>query len=435
MDKIEEFAPKKATPWFQRLGSQVVVGLVLGVLFGFAFPGAATQMKVLGDIFLSLIRTGIAPLIFLTIVSGINSASDIRGAGRIGIRSLIYFEILSTVALVLGLVVGNVFDIGAGEGGAARGAVLPAAPAGSQATFLDLLKHVIPDSFVGAFTQADTLQVVIIAILVGIGMLAIPTEKRAQIQTGLNLTLDTLFSFINLVMKAAPYGTFGAMAFVVGSNGPDKLLALAQLIVSFYAVVVTFVICVLGFVSWSAGFSLFKLLRYLKEELLILLGTASSESVLPALLKKLERLGCSKQTVGLVLPTGYSFNLDGTGMFLALSVAFLANSSGVYLTVAQQVGLLLVMMLTSKGTAAVSGGSFVVLAATVTSGHVLPVEGLPAIFGIYRILSIGIAMSNVVGNAVATVVIAKWCGEFDVAQAKAILDGRSALPETISTVG
>ncbi|MEH2474095.1 aerobic C4-dicarboxylate transport protein [Nitrobacteraceae bacterium AZCC 2161] len=424
MHSKTEFASAVAKPWHSRLGVQVVAGLVLGILCGFLEPKFASELKILGDIFLSLIRTGIAPLVFLTIVSGINSASDVRRAGRIGMRSLIYFEVLSTIALALGLIVGNVFDIGAGEGGAAANQA-PIAAAKSPVGFIEFIRHVVPDNLIGAFTQADTLQVVFLSILIGIGLLALPTEKRTQIQSVLNLGSDLLFSFINLVMKAAPIGTFGAMAFVVGSNGAAKLLSLAQLIVSFYGLVLVFVVCVLGPVSWLAGSSLWQLLRYLKEELLILLGTASSESVLPGLLRKLEKLGCSKQIVGLVLPTGYSFNLDGTGMFLGLSVMFLANSAGVHLTVAEQIGILVVMMLTSKGTAAVSGGSFVVLAATVTSSHLLPIEGLAAIFGIYRILSIGVAVSNTIGNAVATIVIAKWCGEFDAVKAQAELGGRA----------
>jgi aerobic C4-dicarboxylate transport protein len=417
-----EFESAATKPWHSRLGVQVGAGLVLGILCGFLVPKFASQLKILGDIFLSLIRTGIAPLVFLTLVSGINSASDVRRAGRIGIRSLLYFEVLSTIALALGLIAGNLFDIGAGEGGATANQA-PVVAAESPGSFIEFLRHVVPDNLIGAFTQPDTLQVVLVSILIGISLVALPTEKRTQIQSVFNLGSDVLFSFINLVMKAAPIGTFGAMAFVVGSNGAAKLLALSQLILSFYGLILVFVVCVLGPVSWLAGFSLWRLLRYLKEELLILLGTASSESVLPGLLRKLEKLGCSKQIVGLVLPTGYSFNLDGTGMFMGLSIMFLANSAGVDLTVGEQIGILVVMMLTSKGTAAVSGGSFVILAATVTSSHLLPVEGLAAIFGIFRILSIGVSVSNTIGNAVATVVIAKWCREFDAVKAQSQLGG------------
>jgi aerobic C4-dicarboxylate transport protein len=373
---------------------------------GFAFPFFAAQLKILGDLFLSPIRVGIAPLIFLTVVTGINSAGDIRGAGRIGLRSLIYFEVLSTIALALGLVVGNVFNVGAGEGSAAVASPAIAAPK-NPTSFIEFLRNVVPDNLIGAFTQLDTLQVVLISILFGISLKALPTDRRASIQTGLNLAADLLFSFINLIMKFAPIGTFGAMAFVVGSNGPTKLIALGQLILSFYAMVVAFVVCVLGPICVLAGINPARLLRYLKEEIFILLDTAPSESVLPRMLIKLEQLGCSKQTVGLVLPTGYSFNLDGTGMFMSISVIFLANSAGVHLAIAEQIGILVVMMLTSKGTAAVSGGSFVILAATVTSSHLLPVDGLPAIFGIYRILSIGVAVSNTMGNAAATVEVVR----------------------------
>jgi aerobic C4-dicarboxylate transport protein len=243
---------------------------------GFAFPFFAAQLKILGDLFLSPIRVGIAPLIFLTVVTGINSAGDIRGAGRIGLRSLIYFEVLSTIALALGLVVGNVFNVGAGEGSAAVASPAIAAPK-NPTSFIEFLRHVVPDNLIGAFTQPDTLQVVLISILFGISLMALPTDRRASIQTGLNLAADLLFSFINLIMKFAPIGTFGAMAFVVGSNGPTKLIALGQLILSFYAMVVAFVVCVLGPICVLAGINPARLLRYLKEEIFILLDTASSD--------------------------------------------------------------------------------------------------------------------------------------------------------------
>ena len=249
--------------------------------------------------------------------------------------------------------------------------------------------------------------------MVGIGILAIPDARRARINEGLDNISEVLFSFINLVMKLAPIGTFGAVAYSVGSNGTAVLVALAQLVLSFYAVVFLFIAVVMGLIARLAGFSLWRFLRFIKDEILIVLGTASSESALPRLLIKLERLGCAKQTVGLVLPTGYAFNLDGTSLFMAMGVMFISHAYGVPLTLDHQIGILLLMLLTSKGAATVSGGSFVVFAATVTSTGMLPVEGLAVIFGVYRFLSMAIATCNTIGNSVATVVVAKWSGTFD----------------------
>jgi aerobic C4-dicarboxylate transport protein len=276
----------------------------------------------------------------------------------------------------------------------------------------------VPDNFVGAFAKGELLQVVVLAVMVGIGILAIPPARREKVNTGLDYISEVLFSFINLVMKLAPIGTFGAVAYSVGSNGLSVLVALAQLVLGFYGVVFLFIALVLGTIARLAGFSLWRFLRYIKEEIFIVLGTASSESALPRLLVKLERLGCAKQTVGLVLPTGYAFNLDGTSIFMSMGVMFIAHAYGVPLTLDHQIGILLLMLLTSKGAATVSGGSFVVFAATVTSTGILPVEGLAVIFGVYRFMSMAIATCNTIGNSVATVVIAKWSRTFDNATAE-----------------
>jgi aerobic C4-dicarboxylate transport protein len=286
-----------------------------------------------------------------------------------------------------------------------------AAPQG----FTEFVMHVVPDNFIGAFAKGELLQVVVLAVMVGIGILAIPERRRVRINEGLDLVSEVLFSFINLVMKLAPLGTLGAVAYSVGSNGTAVLLALAQLVVSFYAVVALFIIVVMGIIAKLAGFSLWRFLRYIKDEIFIVLGTASSESALPRLLIKLERLGCAKQTVGLVLPTGYAFNLDGTSIFMSMGVMFIAHAYGVPITLDHQIGILLLMLLTSKGAATVSGGSFVVFAATVTSTGILPVEGLALIFGVYRFMSMAIATCNTIGNSLATVVIAKWSRTFDAA--------------------
>ncbi|WP_431509409.1 cation:dicarboxylate symporter family transporter [Variovorax sp. DAIF25] len=411
-------APPKKLPWYRKLGMQVLVALLLGIAVGFAFPKFAGQLKLLGDMFLSLIKAGVAPLVFLTIVHGIASAGDVRSAGRVGWRSLVYFEVISTIALVIGLLAGNLLQTGKGMTSVAGAAAAPAVKAAAPQGFLEFMAHIVPDNFVGAFAKGELLQVVVLAVMVGIGILAIPESRREKINGGLDIISEVLFSFINLVMKLAPIGTFGAVAYSVGSNGSAVLVALAQLVLSFYAVIVLFIAVVLGLVARFAGFSLWRFLRYIKDEILIVLGTASSESALPRLLVKLERLGCAKQTVGLVLPTGYAFNLDGTSIFMAMGVMFIAHAYGVPLTLDHQIGILLLMLLTSKGAATVSGGSFVVFAATVTSTGLLPVEGLAVIFGVYRFLSMAISTCNVIGNSVATVVVAKWSGTFDAQQAE-----------------
>ncbi len=406
-------APPKKLPWYRKLGMQVLVSLILGILVGFAFPKFAAQLKLLGDMFLALIKCGVAPLVFLTIVHGIASAGDVKSAGRVGWRSIVYFEVVSTFALVLGLLAGNLLKIGEGMATVAGGALPPAAAKAAPQGFLEFMAHIVPDNFVGAFAKGELLQVVVLAVMMGVGILAIPEGKRNRINEGLDQVSEVLFSFINLVMKLAPIGTFGAVAFSVGSSGTAVLIALTQLVLSFYGVVVVFVALVLGLIARLAGFSLWRFLKYIKDEIFIVIGTASSESALPRLLIKLERLGCGKQTVGLVLPTGYAFNLDGTSLFMSMGVMFISYAYGVPLSLDQQIGVLLLMLLTSKGAATVSGGSFVVFAATVTSTGILPVEGLAVIFGVYRFMSMAIATCNTIGNSVATVVIAKWSGTFD----------------------
>jgi aerobic C4-dicarboxylate transport protein len=405
--------PARPLPWYRKLGMQVLLSLILGIAVGFAFPKFASQLKLLGDMFLSLIKAGVAPLVFLTIVHGIASAGDVKSAGRVGWRAILYFEIVSTIALMVGLFAGNLLEIGKGMTTVAGGAAPPAAAKAAPQGFLEFMAHIVPDNFVGAFAKGELLQVVVLAVMVGIGILAIPEGRRSVINSGLDQISEVLFSFINLVMKLAPIGTFGAVAYSVGSNGSAALIALAQLVLGFYALVALFIFVVLGLIARLAGFSLWRFLRYIKDEILIVLGTASSESALPRLLIKLERLGCAKQTVGLVLPTGYAFNLDGTSLFMAMGVMFISHAYGVPLSFDAQIGILLLMLLTSKGAATVSGGSFVVFAATVTSTGILPVEGLAVIFGVYRFLSMAIATCNTVGNSVATVVVAKWSRTFD----------------------
>ncbi|MDF3089187.1 cation:dicarboxylate symporter family transporter [Burkholderia semiarida] len=414
----ESVAPLAKRAWYRRLGMQVLISLALGIAVGLIFPKFGAQLKILGDIFLALIKAGVAPLVFLTIVHGIASAGDVKSAGRVGWRAIVYFEAVSTIALTFGLLAGNLLQTGKGMTAVTPGAVPVIATKAAPQGFTEFVMHLVPDNFIGAFVKGELLQVVVLAVMVGIGILAIPESRRMRINEGFDLVSQVLFSFINLVMKLAPLGTFGAVAFAVGSNGTGVLVALAQLVLSFYAVIALFIVVVIGIAAKLAGFSMWRFMRYIKDEILIVLGTASSESALPRLLIKLERLGCAKQTVGLVLPTGYAFNLDGTSIFMSMGVMFIAHAYNVPITIEHEIGILLLMLLTSKGAATVSGGSFVVFAATVTSTGVLPVEGLAVIFGVYRFMSMAIATCNTIGNSVATVVVARWSGTFDIEVAK-----------------
>ncbi|MGY6157856.1 cation:dicarboxylate symporter family transporter [Paraburkholderia strydomiana] len=411
-------APPAKRPWYRKLGMQVLISLVLGIAVGLIFPKFGAQLKILGDIFLALIKAGVAPLVFLTIVHGIASAGDVKSAGRVGWRSIVYFEVVSTIALAVGLLAGNLLQTGKGMTAVTPGTAPVIAAKAAPQGFTEFVMHLVPDNFIGAFAKGELLQVVVLAVMVGIGILAIPESRRVHINEGLDLISQVLFSFINLVMKLAPLGTFGAVAFAVGSNGTAVLVALAQLVLSFYAVIVLFIVVVMGVIAKLAGLSMWRFMRYIKDEILIVLGTASSESALPRLLIKLERLGCTKQTVGLVLPTGYAFNLDGTSIFMSMGVMFIAHAYNVPITIEHQIGILLLMLLTSKGAATVSGGSFVVFAATVTSTGILPVEGLAVIFGVYRFMSMAIATCNTIGNSLATVVVARWSGTLDAKVAK-----------------
>lgn len=410
----------KKKPLWRSLGVQVAVSMILGIVVGLIWPEFASSLKVLGDIFLRLIKTAVAPLVFLTVVVGIVAAGDIKRVGKVGLIAILYFEIVSTIALVLGLLFGNLIGVGKGIGHltasavATKGAEAATKAAATSHTTLDqFLLNIFPDNFIGAFARGELLQVLVIALIFGFGLMALPPEKRAPIEGGLNTISTAFFEFIHIIMGFAPIGTFGAVAYAVGSNGTSVLIVLAYLVLTFYVLIVLFVLVVLGAVCAAFRINILHLLRYIRDEILIMLGTASSESVLPRLLEKMPLYGPSKQTVGLVLPTGYAFNLDGTSLFMSMGVIFLANAYGVSLSWQQELGILVVMLLTSKGAATVSGGSFVVFAATVTASGILPVDGLALIFGVYRFLSIALATCNVIGNAVATVVVAKLAGEFD----------------------
>jgi aerobic C4-dicarboxylate transport protein len=403
------------------MGFQIIVAMVLGAAVGFLFPDGAVQLKILGDIFLRLIKTAVAPLVFLCVAIGVVSAGDIKRVGKVGLVAMLYFEFVSSIALAVGLIAANLLAVGSGMGGAAAAAAAgtkpPAAPGEAHST-LNFILNVFPDNFVGAFARGELLQVLVIALIFGFGLLHLKADKRLPIENGLNRISDAFFEFIHIIMWFAPLGTFGAVAFAVGASGTSVLLSLIYLVLSFYAVVILFIVLVLGTICAIFRINLFRFLTYIKDEIYIVLGTASSESVLPRLLEKLPRFGVSKQAAGLVLPTGYAFNLDGTSIYMSMGVIFLANAYNVPLDFGAQLGILGIMLLTSKGAATVTGGSFVVFAATVTATGVLPVEGLAILFGVYRFMSIAIATTNVIGNSVATLITAKLCGEFDEAQSR-----------------
>jgi aerobic C4-dicarboxylate transport protein len=413
----------KFTMW-QGLGFQVIISMVLGVLVGLIWPEFASSLNVLSDIFLRLVKMAVAPLVFLTVVGGIAAAGDFKRVGKVGLTAMVYFEVVSTIAIVFGLGVAYLSGVGTGIGhiaasaGAEKGAADAAAKAAETHTsYLQFFMNVFPDNFFGAFAKGELLQVLMIAIIFGAALLSLKPAKRAPIEGGLATISAAFFEFIHIIMRIAPLGTFGAVAYAVGSNGVDVLLALAWLVIAFYLALIAFVLIVLGTVCTIFRINLFGLLRYIKDELIVVLGTASSESVLPKLLEKLPGYGASKQTVGLVMPTGYAFNLDGTSIFMGMGVLFLSHAYNVPLSWNQIVGLMAIMLLTSKGAATVSGGTFVVFAATVTASGFLPVEGLALMFGVYRFMSMANAACNVAGNCVATVVTARICGEFDIAKA------------------
>lgn len=412
-------APSARKSLWKNLGFQVLVAMVLGAAVGFLFPAFATELKILGDIFLRLIKTAVAPLVFLCVAAGIVSAGDFKRVGKVGFVAMLYFEIVSTIALGFGLLAGNLLGIGKGIATATGSSLKPPSAPGKPQTALDFILNIFPDNFIGAFAKGELLQVLVIAIIFGAALLKLRADKRQPIEQGLNRISDVLFEFIHIIMWFAPLGTFGAVAFAVGSSGTAVLLSLLYLVLSFYAVVAAFIAIVLGSICAIFKINLPHFLRYIKDEIFIVLGTASSESVLPRLLEKLPQFGCSKQSAGLVLPTGYAFNLDGTSIYMSMGVLFLANAYNVPLDLGQQIGVLALMLVTSKGAATVSGGTFVVFAATVAATGILPMEGLAVLFGVYRFMSVAVATTNVIGNAVATVVTAKLCGEFDEAMAEA----------------
>jgi aerobic C4-dicarboxylate transport protein len=403
---------------------QVLIAIALGIAFGVFFPTIAANMKPLADAFIKLIRLLIAPIIFLTIVTGIASMKDLKEVGRIGVKALLYFEVVTTLALVLGLLVGNFFQPGAGLNidphTLNTKAIAQYTSTGGHFDFIQFLLAIIPETFIGAFTQTNLLPVLLVAVLFGFGVLH-GGDKTKPILSLFEQLSVILFSIVGFIMRLAPIGAFGAMAYTVGTYGLHTLIALGRLTAAVYITSLLFVVFVLGAIAKASGFSLWRFLKYIREELLIVLGTSSSEAVLPRMFSKLEALGCGKTVVGLVLPAGYTFNLDGTSIYLTLATLFIAQALNIPLSLGEQLLILSVLILTSKGAAAISGGGFIVLAATLSSLHTLPVEGLVILLGVDKFLSEARAMTNLIGNGVATIVLAKWEGDYDNEAAKKIL--------------
>ncbi|MGF6432962.1 MULTISPECIES: dicarboxylate/amino acid:cation symporter [Bradyrhizobium] len=403
-------------PWYKVLYVQVLIAIVLGALVGWLWPGLATNewIKALGDGFIKLIKMVIAPIIFCTVVSGIAHIQDAKKVGRIGVKALVYFEVVSTFALVIGLLVGNLVRPGAGFGNAAANAQAVAgyAKQAEAQKSVDFVLHIIPDTVVGAFAQGEILQVLLFSVLFGFAIMGLG-ERGHTIRSFIDDAAHAVFGVISIVMRAAPIGAFGAMAFTIGKFGTGAILNLMGLIATFYLTAALFVFVVLGTIARIAGFSIFKFLAYIKDELLIVLGTSSSESALPSLMEKLERLGCSKSVVGLVVPTGYSFNLDGTNIYMTLATLFIAQALGFDLTFSQQITILIVAMLTSKGASGITGAGFITLAATLAVVDPRLVPGMAIVLGIDKFMSECRALTNLCGNGVACVIVAWWEGELD----------------------
>jgi aerobic C4-dicarboxylate transport protein len=408
--------PRRAKrPWYTILYVQVLIAILLGIVVGWQFPGLATNdwIKALGDGFIRLIKMIIAPIIFCTVVSGIAHIQDARKVGRVGVKALVYFEVVSSFALIVGLIVGNLFQVGRGlaakpDAAAVTGYVKQAE---AQKT-VDFLLNIIPDSVVGALARGDILQVLLFAILFGFALMAL--GKRGQLlRSIIDETSHAVFGVIAIVMKAAPIGAFGAMAYTIGKFGPAALGNLVGLIAVFYMTAAIFVFVVLGLIARFVGFNIFKFIGYIKDELLLVLGTSSSESALPQLMEKLERLGCSKAVVGLVVPTGYSFNLDGTNIYMTLATLFIAQALGIDLSFGQQLTIVVVAMLTSKGASGVTGAGFITLAATLAVVNPALVPGMAIVFSVDKFMSEVRALTNITGNGIATVFVSWWEGELD----------------------
>ncbi|MBN8939180.1 MAG: dicarboxylate/amino acid:cation symporter [Rhizobiales bacterium] len=422
-------APAHAVPkkFHQHLYVQVLAAIAAGILLGHFYPTLGAEMKPLGDAFIKLVKMIIAPVIFLTVVTGIAGMRDLEKVGRVAGKAMIYFLTFSTLALIIGLIVGNLVQPGAGLH-IDPATLDPKAVAGYTAkaheqTLTAFLMNIIPTSPVSALASGDVLQVLFFSVLFGIALAAVG-DRGEPVMDVMQSMLQAMFKLVAILMKAAPIGAFGAMAFTIGQYGIGSIASLLLLVATFYLTSFLFVFVVLGLVARYNGFSILALIRYIKEELLLVLGTSSSEAALPSLMEKMERAGCRKSVVGLVIPTGYSFNLDGTNIYMTMAALFIAQATGIQLSLWDQVLLLLVAMLSSKGAAGITGAGFITLAATLSVVPAVPVAGMALILGIDRFMSECRALTNFVGNAVATIVVARWEGELDEARLQAVLAGQ-----------
>ncbi len=425
-------------PLYAHLYFQVLVAIFVGVLLGHFFPQLATKMKPLGDAFIKLIKMMIAPIIFTTVVVGIAKVNDMKEVGRVGVKALIYFELVSTLALAIGLVVVNLVRPGAGINAdvSTLDASAVSAYASSAKSFsaVEFITHMIPDTVVGAFAGGEILQVLLVSVLFGLGLARFGQNGKPLVDI-IDQLSHALFNVIAVIMKVAPIGAFGAMAFTIGQYGIGSLFSLGKLMACVYLTCLLFIFVVLGTIARVTGFSLWRFLRYIKEEILIVLGTSSSEAALPRMIIKMENVGCAKPVVGLVIPTGYSFNLDGTSIYLTMAAVFVAQATNTPLSLGQQLTIMGVLLLTSKGAAAVTGGGFITLAATLSTTGKIPVAGLALLLGIDRFMSEARAITNLIGNGVATMVVAKWEGALDMDRARSVLAADSeALTEAPEAV-
>ena len=421
-------APHK--PFFTHLYVQVLTAIMIGILLGYFYPQIGEQMKPLGDAFIKLIKMLIAPIIFCTVVHGIANMQDLKKVGRVGLKALVYFEVVTSLALIVGLTIVNLWQPGAGVNADlssidTRSIQAYTTKAAHQGPF-DFLLGIIPTTVVGAFAEGEILQVLFFAILFAFALSSLG-ERGRPVTNFIDIVSHVLFGIVGVIMKVAPVGAFGAMAFTIGKYGIGTLLSLGKLMAAFYVTCLVFIFGVLGTIAYFAGFNILKFIRYIKEELLIVLGTSSSESVLPRMMNKLENLGCNELVVGLVIPTGYSFNLDGTCIYLTMAAIFLAQATNTELTLWQQLGIIGILLLTSKGAAGVTGSGFIVLAATLASVGTIPVASIALILGVDRFMSEARALTNLIGNGVATIVVAKWENALDEGRMRRHLDRETEL--------
>ena len=406
-------------PFYRHLYLQVLAAIGWGILLGYFFPGLGSKLQPLAEGFIKLIKMMIAPIIFCTVITGIAGVSDMKKVGRVGGKALLYFEVVSTLALITGLIIVNVIKPGAGMNVDATtldtSSIAGYTESARSQSVVQFILNMIPTTFFDAFAKGEMLQVLLLAVLLGFAFASAGDRARNAVNF-LEECLHALFIAVGYIMKLAPIGAFGAMAFVIGKYGLQALVPLAKLLGSVYLTSIVFVFIILGVIARLAGFSIGRFILYIKEELLIVLGTSSSESALPGIMSKLQKLGCSKSVTGLVIPTGYSFNLDGTSIYLTMAAIFIAQATNTPLSWTQQITLLIVLLLTSKGAAAVTGSGFITLAATLSVIPTVPVAGLALIVGVDRFMSEIRALTNLVGNGVATIVIAKWENELDTAQ-------------------